>query len=256
MSKFFIYIRGGLGDTIRRYTSGGDGWEYLSSLKEKFPETKIRLIVMSSNPQTAEFFKYHPLIDNIVIGKWENPNQKTKHINEYCDDYIKLLGNPILDGLEKQPTGKVYLDSEDKKTILNVTKEEKYIVIHPFASENRKITLPIKEYFPLVDDIIDNLNLRVIVIGADWIQTRAGAPKVIKEKFPYNRPGLVNLTNKINSRVATFLVQKSYGLIATRSYCFSSTVSGNIKAVLLVAEDYDKSYPGVKWTIQNLKQWG
>ena len=34
MNKFYINVRGGLGDTIRRYTSGGDGWEYLSSLKE------------------------------------------------------------------------------------------------------------------------------------------------------------------------------------------------------------------------------
>jgi hypothetical protein len=254
MKKFYISVRGGLGDTIRRYISGGDGWEYLSDLKEKLPDSRIKLIVMSSNPQATEFFKYHPLIDETVVGPWLNPNIKSDKAQEYAGDYIKLLGNPVLKTLKKELTGKVYLGPREEETISEIIGNKKFVLIHPFSSENRKMALPIEEYFPFVDKMIDTLGFNVMVVGADWIETRNGPAKKIREEFPYERPGLINLINKTNSRTTISLVQKAVGLITVRSFCFSSTISGKIKTILLVPPQGCKTYLGPSRTLGNLKQ--
>lgn len=250
--KFFIYTQGGLGDTIRKYFNGQEEWQYLPALKKKFPDVKIKLIIMSHNPQAIEFFRYHPLIDEIVCGPWEDPNIEETAAGLYAGDYQQLQGNSILDGLEAATCNKVYLNEKDKDFVSQITEGSKFIVLHPFASQQRKIVFPIKEYFPLVDELIDDLGFNVIIIGANWTSTKKQNQRHLSEQFPYDRDGVINLINKTNSRTAIRLVQKAEGLISVRSFCFSSTISGNIKATLLVGG----SYLGVPATIQNLNNWG
>jgi ADP-heptose:LPS heptosyltransferase len=252
MKRFFIYAKGGLGDIIRRYCQGQDGWAYLPALKKKFPDARIRLVVLSHNLQAAEFFKHHPMIDEIVTGPWENPNLKKTNAAHYATGYQKLIGSTYLKVLTPSKHMRVYLDQQDENFVKSIASQGNFIVIHPFASQSRKIVWPIKEYFPLVDQLIDELKFNVIIIGANWTCNR-GKPTNIIEQFPYNREGLFNLIDKTNSRTAIRLVQKAKKLISVRSFCFSSTITGNIKATLLVGGGAYLNRPA---TIRNLKAWG
>ena len=67
--QFCICPMGGLGDTIKKYFGAGrhgDGWEYLTSLKQKYPDSVVKLVTLCANDQAAKHYLHHPHIDCII----------------------------------------------------------------------------------------------------------------------------------------------------------------------------------------------
>lgn len=249
--KFCFYTRGGLGDSIKKYLgedTHGDGWEYLIPLKEKYPNSIIKLITFSANSQTPKFHKYHPLIDCIYQGKWRHPQRPCKIVDKVKGDGFKLvklsssneLNKKVISDLTPVRQNQFYYSQKDLEFINQITNEGRFVVLHPFAGDLARIVMPIKEYFPLVKQITE-LGVNVVVVGANWHKphTIYGSCQ-LDEKFPFNYPGLINLIDKANPRVVAGLIHKAVCLISVRSYCFSMTKSGKIKSILLVSHPKNK----------------
>lgn len=264
--KFCIYAMGGLGDTIKKYLgceTHGIGWEYVSSIKSKYPDAIIKLVVLSCNNQSAEFYRYHPLVDCIVAGPWTHEqwlnNKRSKALLDDLKKDRENTGYALIDGsnFDSIPQKDFYLGENDKNIVGNVTKKGKYVVLHPFASEQSRMVMPIREYFPLVDMIYKNFGFNTVVVGANWTKewTQFNEKHSLKETFNLKHDKLINTIGTANARAVAGLILSAEHLITVRSFCFSMTKCGRIDTSLLVSDERSKNpkYFTPRATIENIK---
>ena len=220
MKNFYIHTGGGLGDMIKHYFWGNHGWRYLKPIKEKYPNTKIKLITTCCNPIGHSLFENIPYLDEIEPHPWVDPNRPWEQLNKYIKDYNNLAKTKDLEITESIPT-EVYLNQKDKETLAEYTPDNKYIIMHPFAGDSIRMNLPVQEYFPLAKLLINEFGYTVIVIGGQSQRVIGKISRTINEQFPYESDGLINLINKVNLRVACALTLSASHFIGTNSafYC-------------------------------------
>jgi ADP-heptose:LPS heptosyltransferase len=230
--NFYIHTGGGIGDMIKHYFWGHYGWKYLKSIKVKYPESKIKLITTCSNPIGSNIFKFNPYIDEREIYPWQDPNHIWPDLKNKTKDYSNLAkANGILD-LTAQSPGVVHLGDADKKDLIKFQPKKNYIVIHPFAGDNTRMPMPLKEYFALAKQYVNKLGCKVVIIGGNSQRVIGKTDRILKEAFPFNGEGIVNLVNKISIRTAIRLTQESSCFLGTNSALFCVRLSLNKPAII------------------------
>jgi ADP-heptose:LPS heptosyltransferase len=218
MHKVYIHDGGGLGDIIKHYIRNEHGWGYLEPLKKAYPDIEIKVMLTCINPQIEEFIKYNPHIDTIESYLWTHPARSgvRRCIEEHKGDYVSLLEATSLLETVESIKPKIYLNADDQETISSVTSQGKYIFVHPFSGEIKRMAFPVEQYPRIIDKLIDRLGYNVVVVGGsykkNWIRD-----ETMDESFDYEREGLFNLVNRTNARVATILAQKAQGFVGTWS---------------------------------------
>lgn len=268
--RYCIYGRGGLGDTLRGYYWSGsevdkdtffDGWQYLKPLKNRYPKAVIRYIAFTANPHTANIYKFHPHINQVIQGPWLDPRRPRHNIQKYIKLCTKggfrlLYKDSIIKSLKPARQKRFYFNPRDKLQISRIMNRNEYVVIHPFSGEPGRMVMPIKQYIPVVKRVIKK-GLTPVIIGGSYIKTLHNAEKM-NENFNCDIKGVINLVNKINPRVAIGLILNAKCTIGVRSFSFSVSKSGLTKSILLVSSPNNnhRTYFTPHQTIGNIKTMG
>jgi len=247
----FVTLGGGLGDVFYTYNKRKNGWGYIESLKKKYPNTEVRAMCATHNPQTLEFIKYNPYIDRaeefgwVLDAKelWDANKGNSVRLDRQRDLLKKLRDN--------KP--QVYLSPEDKVILDGITSSGEFVLMHPFAGEPHRRVMPAEEYIPLIDRIIDELGYNVVVIGGSYLRTNRIQKEVKTEELDYKREGLFNLVGQSNSRICMTLAEKQRCFVGSWSaYSCASWLYNKQTTVLL----QKKHIENLKKKIGRGKRWG
>jgi len=240
--KVYLWLYGGFGDCLLGYLYGNEhkrgskAWKYLAGIKKTFPDLYTKAIVMSPNEQSSLLAEYNPYIDETVyttsIGI-NNIGRKVKAaIANIAQDYINL-DNLLTDDI---PYGQnyIYLPVKDQVVLNNITEDlkQEFIFLHPFASiEKRRIsTYYAYEDFTnwlieLIDRLIETTGKKIVVVGGDYVRKINKEREFVKERFNYQRKGLLNLVNQSNLLIDTHLMLAANLVIG----CWSCHVTNRIR---------------------------
>lgn len=214
-NSVYVSLGGGLGDVFYVYNKGENGWGYIKSLKETFPHVHVKALCSTHNPQTVEFIKYNPYIDEYHEFGWVNNAKPLFEKNSNGSRRLDRQGK-LLKAL-KFNNPKIYTTKEDDKAIDRITSAGSFVLIHPFAGEPGRRCLPTKEYIPIIDSIIDDKKLNVVIIGGTYKRKNFKTSEDKKEELDYSRDGLFNLVGKSNARVCATLAAKQKHFIGSWS---------------------------------------
>jgi len=205
-SKIWLPAGGGLGDIVRCYLRDEPHWGYLKTLHEQQPDIKIKVVSTSHNPEVPALFKHTPFIDEVKELGWMMDGRTVAASEAHGYTPISSIISH-LQNLRHFPP-EFYLDEEDKKIYDSIVSKGRYIFVHPFAI---RAALPLEEFIPMFDRLIDEHGFNIVVIGASHTRTARkgaigphdpGGKLFVKEELTYERPGLFNLANKCNVRTA------------------------------------------------------
>lgn len=246
----YVTLGGGLGDVFYVYLRGENGWGYLRSLKEKFPFINVRALCSTHNPQTIEFIKHNPYIDEYKEFGWVNDAKPLWEKNS--NGAVRLDRQHKLLKTIKFERPKVYLTKEDKTVTEKIISAGRFILMHPFAGENNRIAMPIDEWKELIDQIIDKLSLNVVVIGSSYKRTNIKHKEDKQEEFDYTRDGLFNLVGNSNARICIKLAKEQQQFVGNWSaYSCASWVQNKKTTVVIpkqLSSSLDKKMgPGKRW---------
>jgi hypothetical protein len=204
-NKIYVPTGGGLGDIVRCYLRDEPYWGYMQSLKRKYPHIIIKVVSTSHNPEVREFFKYVPFIyDTIELG-WMLDGRAVAAAA--VPGFTHINSVPGLRGMTHIPP-KIYISPEDQQQYDKIVNKGKYVFCHPFGI---RAVMPMDEFKFMFDELIDKHGYNVVVIGATHNRvSRQGAVGPhdpggllnVIEELDYERPGLFNLVNKSNVRLA------------------------------------------------------
>ena len=102
MKKWYLVVGGGLGDAVREYFLHNPIWGKLPAIKEKYPDSFIRLISVCHNPQVEELFRYHPYLDDKLYFPYEYLSDDKQR--EYKGDCVFMRNLAELFPLPWTPT--------------------------------------------------------------------------------------------------------------------------------------------------------
>jgi ADP-heptose:LPS heptosyltransferase len=141
---------------------------------------------------------------------------------------------------------KIYLSPDEDKLVKEL-QSEPYICINPFAGAAERLTLDHQHFKCLIDRIIDELGIKVILLGGNWKITSVYSTfsnrleDYMTEEFEYERDRLVNLVGKASIRTATALSISCSGFIGNytgtthpswiyqiKTYCCVSSAVGKM----------------------------
>lgn len=214
-SSAYLTLGGGLGDVFCNYFRGENGWGWLRPVKKKHPKLKIKVLSSTHSPQSLELIKYNPYISSMKEYGWTLDGSEVW--NKYAGKAVRLASTrQLYDGLDPEPP-KLYISNLDKKVVDKIRLAGDFVFIHPFAGLKDREALPVPEYIPLIDQLIDDYGLNVVVIGATHTRRNIKKSHEMLEVFDYQRPGLFNLVNKTNARVAMRLAQLANSFIGNWS---------------------------------------
>lgn len=202
--KVYLTLGGGLGDVFCSYFRGENGWGYLDSFKKNYPDTEVKVLSSSHNPQTEELVKYNPHISSFQEFGWTLDG--TSLWAQHAGAATHLAKHEAVGQLERKPQ-LLYISEGDNKVIQSIYQSGKFIFLHPFAGLKDREALTTEEYFPLVDKLIDHYGYNVVVIGATHKRRNLNQSFQMVEEFNYDRPGLFNLVNKTNARISWRLAE-------------------------------------------------
>jgi hypothetical protein len=238
MSRYYIHLAGGLGDHLLAYFTGRQirrgvdgGFGFLPQLKKEQPESKIKLVLHPVQQSAVDFFKHHPHISSRVKLPWRNPCHKCPNEAQESSNAIRLESYGVKRGWKRNPESIVYTTASEKHEIDNIAKQGPFIVVHPFAGQQNRMPIPLKQYRIIVNEIINEFSCNVVVIGATHDRT-ATKTQSIKENFKYSGPGIINLVNQASIRISTRLIQLSQATIANHSAMFCVAAGGDVPLVV------------------------
>jgi hypothetical protein len=239
VSKIFFPINGGLGDAYKGY------WSYLpygklGALKEKYPNCKVKFIVCSHNPQTAEFFKYHPYIDEVEVhpavrrDPGDAPPGKiieAKYGKGYTPASSLLREFKDLPYIEPA----VYLKNQKERDFVeDIASRGKYICIHPFAGGVVRNVPKIKTYYKIALKINNKLDCNVVILGGSYERATERETRFTKEAFPYASSRIINLMDKTNARTAAQIVRSGAGFVGTWSCFLCAILKTDMRSVTYI----------------------
>ena len=224
VNKIFFPINGGLGDAYKGY------WSYslygkLGAFKEKYPNSKIKFIVCSNNPQAAEFYRYHPYIDEVEEHPAVRRDPGDKAPSELIKDkYGKgyVWATDFFEEFSKMPYTEPIVHLKDQKErdfVDKIASQGKYICIQPFAGGVVRGIPKLEVYYRIALRVKKELGYNAVILGGSYRRKTEREIRDTKEVFPYNGDGIINLVNKTNSRTAAQIVRDGAGFIGTWS-CF------------------------------------
>ena len=240
-NKVYVGAVGGMGDILYEYFNNGS-WRSLPGYKEKHPDSIVRAIIVSHNPAAKELVKHNPYIDEVI---WQPPKREMRDLGwthkqvmeQYADGYSLL---PNVDW-SIMP---VYTSEEEQKFLENY-KHSKIAVIHPFASDSRRIPCGPHEYIPAIKKLIDKRYI-VFMLGASYLKTFGPTEGYLKEeKFDWSHPTgrFINGIDKIGPRLAVNLIARANMFIGTWSCYGVTSWMLNTRTIMVIPEElYEGCY--------------
>jgi len=273
MDAVYIPISGGLGDVLQVYLSSPSSpvdlsgypssdpthalwFRRLESLKEAGVSAKIKLIMASHNPHSADLFTHHPCIDGAITRKWmaDVDGKKPWELEEERQANIHAVFK-YKDYEPREPV--VYMSAAEEKLVSSIIKAGRYIVIHPFAGVPTRIAYPPYSYKHVCDYLVDN-GFHVVVVGKSY--RRSGAHESLSEFFRHDRRGVVSLVDVVSVRESVNLVLNADGFIGTHSAMILAAWYKRIKSVCLVPPKHDTGIPFEEFFALDVKEnptgWG
>ena len=217
IKEVYLPFGGGLGDVFYEYFRGKHGWSYLDSLKNKYPNIKVKILSSTHNHQSLKFIKFHPHVDSMKELGWMTDARSLweKHRGNAVRLEDAVKEKRLLGLSEKKQV--LHLGSEDKQELKRITSAGKFVVVHPFAGGRDRIAIKTPDYIRLIDQIIEDLGYNVVVIGATHVRNNINNPVKVDEVFDYRRKKLFNLVNASNARVVMALIQKQTHFVGAGS---------------------------------------
>jgi len=220
MMNFYIHAGGGVGDIIKNYFWGTKGWGYLKNIKRQ--NSKVKLLLASSNPAAEDLFAGNKFIDEIESYPWQRPGSKFKRAEELNKQgYINLsiVGRHVKKLKFEKPKF-MYFTEADKELYKKIKPAGKYTVIHPFIARMGLQPIETSEFREIALRIRDKTQLPVLILGGTHNRTAFIAePGICTEEYGYEDEGIINLVNKTNLRIAVNLTQNATSFVGTNS-CF------------------------------------
>jgi len=211
MDKFYIPMIGGLGDVIYDYSTYN-----FQKIKETYPESLLKGIVVSHNPRSIEVPRLNPFIDEI---EYHSPRREMRDrgwshkevAEQYCIEY-----KPV--SRDKSLLNKLYSLPSEVSLAQKIIGEKKTAIIHLFASEEERVL--VSNYRSLVDQLKDKY--KIILIGNSYTKYFGDRERYkIKEEIETDS-NIINLIGEVSIRTAINLVIASDLFVGSWS-CFSTT---------------------------------
>jgi len=237
--RIYLGLIGGLGDIIYGYIHN-DEWKCLADYKRLNPETKVKAIIVSYNPEAYKIVELNPYIDEVV----QHPPKREMRdkgwhqdrvIGQYANGYSSFKAMDRIH-LIREAT-RLHLAPEEKPLIKQFSLGRTAIV-HPFAIDPARIPFPAYEYRRVIDKLCERNFNKIICLGGTHTKS-FGSDEEYKriEEFNYHKEGqLLNLVNNTNVRVSAALVSFSDLFVGTWS-CYGVTAwMCGIKSIVAVPQ--------------------
>lgn len=261
MSKtYLLTYGGGFGDVLLSYLILETG--YIKALKEREPDCKIRVAIMSHNPVSRSIFEHHPLIDEILYEDW-NENRKKEFFRQTSEGCVTIESPGLVENFGlvpgsvqccastkstelhlmlkdltyEQPT--IYLIPEEQKIADDIVSCGKFVAFHPFGGYLPRSWQGKVDIKKVIDDLCD-VGVRVILLGGSSDRITDHKQRLIEE-FDYERPGLVNLVNKHSMMLHSYVCSKADKFIGTMS-CYNCVAVAYKIPILFLTIQGDESH--------------
>lgn len=253
--KVYVRLYAGMGDFFKRYFLHCS-WQCLDDLKAKHPDVEIHALLASQTLPALELVDYHPHIDKVVAPGLHPRQVKSMGPEKFMGDHI-MLSNRMANQFDlKVPP--IYLSEDDEKFVDSISKDKKFIVIHPFAGDrfglDTRTPLKPHEYVPIVKALIETGH-NVVMLGSSWPRVDERGTRIIKEDFPWRINGLINLIDKTNVRTGVELVKRASGFVGTASSFMCAAWSmGNKRSVILTSQRWQEPLETMVWAKDRIKE--
>jgi ADP-heptose:LPS heptosyltransferase len=201
-------------------------------------------MVCSHNDGIKSFFSRDPYV-KIHRVKWRGKTPNYKRIAENIGvSFITEEERDRLPESFKCYKNDVYLSGEEEELFQEISADP-YIVLHPFAGEKKRIRIQPDAYKYLVDKLIDQYDMKVVVVGGTYKRDRRlkNIPStIVHEVFKYEREGLVNLVNKSSLRLPTKLTINAQAFAGAHSAFMCAAWERRIPTVAFVKEQQAKRF--------------
>ena len=251
-NTYLLTYGGGFGDVILSYLMLETG--YIKALKEREPDCKIRVAIMSHNPASPFIFEYNLLIDEILYRDWDNnPKEFFKQVSEGCI----TIGSPgssqccdssrcwthelhatLKDLTYEQPL--IYLTPEEQKIADDIIAGGSFVAFHPFGGHPPRSWQGKVDIKKVIDELC-NAGVRVVLLGGSSDRIVVHKQKLI-EQFDYERPGLVNLVNKHSMMLHSYVCSKAVKFVGTMSCYNCVAVAYKIPILFITQQEEDEFF--------------
>lgn len=221
--KFYIQTGGGAGDIIKHYFWGHLGWQYLEQIKERYPNSTVKLFTTCCNMSAQNLFDEVPQINEYQHLSWRDPNKPWPEKDKYTQGYIPLSKAPEILNLSIKPIQptRLPITKEEEEFIRKQNFGDKYIVMHPFAGDRIRCHLSLEEYFMLAKKVIKETGCNIVVLGGSSTRSIGKIVRDIEDDFPFKHQKIINLVNKVNLRTSVEITRRAAYFIGNNSclYC-------------------------------------
>lgn len=251
-------INGGLGDAYKGYW-GWRFWGKLRGFKEKYPDSNIKAIICSHNPETAKFFRTNPYVDIVesypAVARSPSSKKSPKDIimDKYGKDYT-FVGdcNDLFRDISYEKP-QVYLANKVEEQLIDnfKNKDNGYFVVHPFAGGVIRNLPRLETYKKIIDKVTQRLGRNVVVLGGSYKRETEKEIRHATEEFDHKNPMMYNLVNKVNARTAAALCRNADGFIGTWSCFLCAILDTDVRATTYIPDHAPALISG--GTYRNLK---
>jgi hypothetical protein len=236
-ARIALEAGGGLGDILMWYFEPGFDAGYLQDIKERYPDTFVRLTLCSTNPHSKSFFEGHPHIDEVVWQPFVAGYEQV--YADYRQDCLPLRTAFDLAKLTYAHPA-IHLDVSERDWAKEIASDGPFIALHPFAGDGCRSWLGHVDVQRAID-VLCNAGHRVLLLGGSSTRHEHGAVWNLDEAFSYERLGLINLINRASVRLQADLVLRAQAVVGSLSAYLSLAASLGAR-MLLVTDGYYRGW--------------
>ena len=236
--KVYVNAGGGLGDFIYTYfgkESRSGSWTKLDALKAEFPDSLVTAVLTVHASNAAELIALDPRIDSVVTWPWLPPGDRQEHgwrqvINP---DALRLPDFELRHGLtfESSPAS-LYLSDADRLSLSLVGSE--FLALHPFSG--LKARCGWSGFYEVARLAYEETGLPVVVLGNT--ETNRKDERAFSENWERPITGVVDLTNKLSLRAASWVAQNCKAFIGTHSAMLAAAWMTERPSVFVYPNDW------------------
>lgn len=235
--KIWTAAAGGLGDVFVTYLHSGHDAGYFKSLKEKYPNSKVKFFISSVNPSSGSFLTHNPHIDEIVFAEFSQ--DWYERIAASVGDYRRFSCDELAELTWERP--ELHLDEAETRMVEEIKSLGKYVVLHAFSGGLER-SWQGRMDVPRVIDAICDQGYPVVAVGGSSM--RLNEYRSIKEHLPYKKDGFHNLLNQQTCRLHAYVTANAWRFIGSAS-CYSCIAAEYGVPSLLFADRHSQ------WQLEN-----
>ena len=253
--KFYIQTGGGAGDMIKHYFWGHLGWQYIETIKEKYPEAKIKLFTMCCNMSSQNLFDNIKEIDEFQHLPWMGPSDPWKEKDKYTKGYKPLnkVQKLLNITLKSRKPKNIPLTQEEENFIISKNLGNEYIAMHPFAGDGIRRHLTLEQYFRLAKKLINETGHNIVILGGSSKRIIGKTSRNIKEEFPFKHEKIINLVNKTNLRTSIEITRRAKYFVGNNSCFFCVRLAQGTKFKVFSTKQSANNFMNIKLENKRVK---